>query len=108
MSNLSPEQIQLLQKALQQITENKSSTQTNPQQLSIDVVKILEQGPQLFSKLISAPITGAGGAITGLLNGLVGIVTGLLGSTSGLTNGLAPNLVNIIKKEIPIPNKQEK
>ncbi|SHF40255.1 hypothetical protein SAMN05444392_12116 [Seinonella peptonophila] len=100
MSQLTPEQFEMLQKAVeetvkQQIASGQFTTDQMP-----DVTKIIGPLPTIISSLVTTPINSVSSSFLGLLNGLVGVLGGLVGAT-GISNDIASNLVNIIKKEIP-------
>lgn len=109
ISQLTPEQIELVKQAVEQavqkqIAEGRLSTQVNAQQLQLDLLGVLNQLPTLVTSFATAPVS----ILTSIVGNLVQILTGILGVTGITGGGLAPNLVNIIKKEIPIPsNNQE-
>ena len=108
MSQLTPEQIELVKQALdqavqQKIAQGKLSPKVTTEQLLPDILAFLNQLPPVIVNLATTPVT----ILTTIINSLLEVLENILGVT-GLVNGggLSPNLVNIIKKEIPVPNQQ--
>lgn len=108
ISQLTPDQIELVKQAVeqavqQQMAEGNLSNQVNAQQLQLQLLGAFNQLPTLVTSLATTPVN----ILTSIIGNLVQILTGILGVTGIVGGGLAPNLVNIIKKEIPIVNNQE-
>ncbi|AUS09188.1 hypothetical protein C1X05_10370 [Laceyella sacchari] len=115
MSNHSytPEQLEAIRSLIEE-ANNKlpAAQQLKAQQVSELITFILGLPVQAITA-VAAVVTGATGILTGFIGSLLGILEQLIGliTGGGAANGaaasilqqVAPNLVNIIEKQIPAP-----
>lgn len=97
MNNLTPEQIESLKQAIQQQI-GCSSTPIQPGLLQ-EILNLLNQFPDLITRLITAPFAGLTTSLTGLIN-VIASLLGLLGSNQTPlnntvdTNNILRNVTN--------------
>lgn len=104
---LTSEQIEAITKAVEEHIKASNQNVTTQQVLPV-LLSLLNSLPTTIANFIVTPVGGVTTALTGLLNGLIGVLTGAAGLLA--SSGLAPNLVNVIKQQVPIqqqPNSQQ-
>lgn len=94
---LSPEQIAAITQAVEEHLK-ATGQNVNAQQIP-NLFGVLNQLPNVVTSLITGSAGAGVNIITSLLNVLTGSLTNIAGTIAG--SNLAPQLVNIIQKQIP-------
>lgn len=102
---LTPEQINAITQAVEAHVK-ATGQNVNTQQLIPELTALLNQIPTFLTNLIGGTGGAAVNTLLSLLTGLTGILTSTTGSIAG--SNLAPQLVNIIQKQLPQQQEQQK
>jgi hypothetical protein len=115
-NSFTPEELEQIRAILDEaIRENvPQSQQVEAQQNVVDLLNYILTLPAALTGSARAAVANATGIlidfITALVNLLISILVGNGGTTNGasLMQSLAPNLVNVIAKKVPVTEEQKK
>ncbi len=115
-NSFTPEELEQIRALLEEaIRENvPKSQQMQAQQLIPDLISLITSLPTTLINSLGGVVSGATGILSTLVDSLIGILSRLLGLLTG-TNGagasimqsLAPSLVNVITKHVPVSEAQK-
>ena len=100
---LTPEQIAAITKAVETHLQTTGQNQVSTQQLLPELLAVLNALPTFLTNLIAGPGGAAVTLLATIINTLISALTGVTGPLAG--SNLAPQLVNIIQKQIPTQNQ---
>ncbi|MBA4602512.1 hypothetical protein [Thermoactinomyces mirandus] len=115
-NSFTPEELEQIRAMLEEaIRENvPKSQQVQAQQLIPDLLALITQLPATLITVAGGIVGGATGILSTLISSLINILSQLLGFLTGpggagasIMQSLAPSLVNVITKHVPVSEAQK-